>query len=127
MAKEMNVGVGGVSRVAKSGYMGVNGVAREFTGGKDLPIRRITLSNSVGYWHKIYYCDWKTGSIAETTLEKSQIVGVPKTMDIEVMAGGAIYVDSPYDYAGGIDVTPAEYVKASVQTDRASKRMIMIQ
>ena len=91
---------------------------------KELPIRRITLSNHVGHWHRIYYYDWKTGSIAETILEKSQVVGVPKTMDIDVMAGGAIYVDSPYDYAGGIDVTPAQYVKASVKTDSASKRMI---
>ncbi len=31
MAKAMNIGVGGVSRVAKKGYVGVNGVARGFT------------------------------------------------------------------------------------------------
>ncbi len=30
MAKAMNIGVGGVSRVAKKGYVGVNGVARAF-------------------------------------------------------------------------------------------------
>lgn len=32
MERAIHIGVGGVSRVAKAGYIGVNGVARKFTG-----------------------------------------------------------------------------------------------
>ena len=32
MGRAIHIGVGGVSRVAKAGYIGVNGVARKFTG-----------------------------------------------------------------------------------------------
>lgn len=32
MGSAIHIGVGGVSRVAKAGYIGVNGVARKFTG-----------------------------------------------------------------------------------------------
>ena len=32
MGRPIHIGVGGVSRVAKAGYIGVNGVARKFTG-----------------------------------------------------------------------------------------------
>lgn len=121
MAKVMNVGVGGVSRVAKNGYIGVNGVAREFAGGMDIPIREITLTNPGKYSHDISYYDAEKGEIIETNLSGTS------TMKIYLPAGAAIYVYSFYGYAHVVTVTPEEYVKLSMMDEDYTKKMIMIQ